>query len=261
MFSGAINDLTRGVSLYHVWVHQAYHEISAKYKRTFLGSLWIAGGMVATALALSIVIGGIQGQSLPDTLPYVMCGILSYGLTGYILAEAPEVLMSSGFIIKNHAYPYTYYAFESITRTFFVFLHNLIAFYITLAILFRLAVPHWSIILALPLVYMNSFVWGTLASMVSARFRDMRFMLPFMSQIVFFMTPVFWHADSVKAGWRSALINFNPFYGLMEIVRSPLLGHGAPLVCWELSFSSLAVGLVLWLFFFGTFRGKIAFWV
>ncbi len=260
MFTKAITDLRRGLSLSHVWTHQAYHEISAKYKRTVLGSIWISGGMVATALALSIVIGGIQGQNLQDALPYVMCGILTYNLTGYILAEAPEVYMASAYIIKNHAYPFTYYSLESITRTFFVFGHNLIAYYLVLAILQRFAIPDWSIIVALPVVYVNSLVWGTIASMLSARFRDMRFLLPFMSQIVFFVTPVFWHPDHMQ-GWRANIVRFNPFYGLMEIVRSPLMGHSAPAAAWILALSSVVVGLLVWLFAFGSFRSKIAFWV
>ncbi|CAN1484367.1 hypothetical protein MCEMIH15_00004 [Caulobacteraceae bacterium] len=43
----AFADLSNGLGLSHVWVHQAYHVISAKYKRTVLGSLWISGAMVS----------------------------------------------------------------------------------------------------------------------------------------------------------------------------------------------------------------------
>ena len=260
MVSKAIDDLKKGMSLYRVWIHQAYHEISAKYKRTVLGSLWISGGMVSTSLALSIIMGGIQGQNLPDALPYVMAGILSFALTSYTLLEAPDAYMAASNIIKNHAYPFTYYTFESLTRIFLIFLHNCVAYAIVMAILLRLTVPHWSIIFGLIVVYMNSFVWGALSSMVASRFRDMRFLLPFMSQIVFFVTPVFWYPHNMK-GWREHLVTFNPFYGLLEVVRSPIMGHAAPEQAWILALSSLGVGVVLWLLCFNAFRGKIAFWV
>ncbi len=216
--------------------------------------------MVATSIALAIVMGGIQKQSLPDILPYIMAGILCFYLPGYVLTEAPEVYMSSSNIIKNHAYPFTYYAFESVTRVFLVFLHNLVAYYLAMAILTRLAIPDWTILPALVLVYCNCLVWGTLASMVAARFRDLRFLLPFMSQIIFFMTPVFWHPNNMD-GWRVWLVRVNPFYGLMEIVRSPLLGTTAPSLAWELSAASLIIGSLLWLFFFSRFRSKIPFWI
>ena len=218
--------------------------------------------MVATSLALAIVMGGIQHQNVPDVLPYVMAGIMCYSLGGtYILSEAPEVFLSAANIIKNHAYPYTYYAFESTTRVFFIFFHNLVAFYLAMAILGRLAIPDWSILLGLPLVYMNSVVWGTLSAMASARFRDLRFLLPFVGQIIFFLTPVFWHPETSSIGWRQYLVMFNPFYGMVEVIRSPLLGHAAAALAWEQVGISLGLGMLLWLIFFGAFRGRIAFWV
>jgi len=217
--------------------------------------------MLATSLALAIVMGGIQGQNLPDILPYVMAGIISFTLSGYIMNDGPEVYMAANGIIKNHAYPFTYYSFESITRTFIVFLHNLVVYYLMLACLGKLVAPHWSILLALVVIYVNSALWASMAAMLAARYRDMRFLLPFIGQIVFFMTPVFWKPTGFTHGWRSSLIAFNPFYGLMEIVRQPMLGVPASLHAWELSAISLSVGAVLWLVVFSAFRRKIAFWV
>ncbi|WP_246050347.1 ABC transporter permease [Asticcacaulis tiandongensis] len=225
-----------------------------------LGSLWIAGGVVATSLALAIMIGGIQGQLIQSVLPYIMAGLLCFSLSSYVLNEAPEVYMSAASIIKNHAHPYSYYSFESLSRTFFIFFHNLVAFYLMLALVGSLAIPHWSILIAIPVVYANSFLWGSLAAMLGARFRDMRFLLPFVGQMLFFLTPVFWIPTNM-GGWRTALLHFNPFYGLLEIVRSPLLGEAPPAVAWNLSLISLSLGLVFWLIFFGAFRRKIAFWV
>jgi ABC-type polysaccharide/polyol phosphate export permease len=261
MLAKSLGDLKRGFSLWPVWTHQAYHEISSKYKRTALGSIWISGAMVATALALAIMIGGIQGQPLQVTLPYVMAGIMAFALSGsYIMVDSPEVYMGAANIIKNHAYPFSYYTLETLTRSFIVFAHNLIAFYIAMAIVGGLAVPNWTVIFGLVLVYINSFLWGSLISMAAARFRDLRFLFPFMSQIVFFLTPIFWHPTNVS-GWRVALINFNPFYGLVEIIRTPMLGGLPMAVAWEQALIATTAGLVLWLIFFGLNRAKIAFWI
>lgn len=260
MFNKSINDLLKGISLYHVWIHQAYHEVSSKYKRTVLGSIWISGGMVTTSLAIAIVFGGIQGQNLPEVLPYIMGGILCFALPGYILSEAPEVFMNASGIIKNHSYPFSYYSFESVTRGFIVFIHNVVAYYIAMAILSKMVVPNWTLLPALVIVYINSIFWGMLISMLAARFRDMRFLLPFVSQIVFFLTPVFWHPNNMS-GWRVLIIRFNPFYGLTEILRSPFLGFAAPVFAWEQSCVSLLMACMLWIGFYSVYRGKIAFWV
>ena len=181
MFSKAIKDLRGGIDLTHVWFYQAYHEISAKYKRTIFGSLWIVGSMVFMSIAFSIVSSALFGQNLADTVPYVMAGIMGFNLVGIIFGEAPEVFMSNAGIISNHAYPFTYYTFESVTKNFMVFFHNVVVLYIILALVQRLAIPHWSILLALPLVFINLFTWSSLVSMLSARFRDMRFFLPYLA--------------------------------------------------------------------------------
>ena len=259
-FQKSLKDMGEGLALYHVWLYQAYHEVSSKYKRTVLGSVWISGAMLATSIALAIVMGGIQGQSLPDILPYIMGGILCFALPAYILNEAPDVYINSANIIKNHAHPFTYYTFESVSRTFIIFFHNILAFYLVILLLQKAAIPHWSLLPGLVLVFANCVFWGPLISMIASRFRDMRYLLPFLNQIVFFITPVFWPYTKV-VGWRSHLVNFNPFFGLMEMIRSPLLGSAPPEIVWILGASSLGVGAVLWFLFFSLFRGRIAFWV
>ncbi len=260
MLSKSYIDLRRGVKLYKVWMHHAWHDVSAKYKRTVLGTLWISGAMIATSIALSIVMGGIMGQDLPSVLPYIMGGILCFALPGFLLNEAPETFMSSSNIIKNHAHPFSYYIFENVARVFILFINNLVVFYITLAVLGKLTLPNWTVVPAIMLNFLNCVFWGGVVAMAAARYRDLRFLLPFMSQIIFFLTPVFWHPGNLK-GWRTVILNLNPFYGLMEVIRAPLLGEMAPLIAWQLSAASLLLGALAWAVFFGVYRGKIAFWV
>lgn len=107
----AFADLSNGLGLSHVWVHQAYHAISAKYKRMVLGSLWISGAMVVSSASMAIVFGGIFGQDLKVALPLTMAGLLTYAMIVFPLSEAPEPFVGNSTIIVNHAYPFTYFIF------------------------------------------------------------------------------------------------------------------------------------------------------
>lgn len=256
----AFEDLVAGLRLYKVWSAQAYYEISAKFRRTFLGSLWISGAMVATSMALAIVMGGIMGQDLKTALPYVMSGILCFAIPNFLLIEAPDIFVAYANTIRNHAYPFSYYVFEKIARVFLLFAHNLIPFLIMMALIQKICFPHWTIILGLIVLYANCYFWGSLVAIAATRFIDLRFLLPFMSQIVFFVTPVWWHAENLT-GWREIIYKFNPFYGLLEIIRSPLLGNMAEPHAWILSGVSTIIGVIMWLLFFPMNRSKIAFWV
>jgi len=260
MLRKAVKDLNLGLSIRRIWVHQAYHDLTVKYKRTVLGSLWVSGSMVFTSVAVAIVFGGLFGQSLQQALPYVMGGNLCASLVFFPVIEAAEMFMAASGIIRNHAYPFTYYAFENVTRQFFLFLHNIVVYYIAMLLVGGLTVPHWTIVPGLIVTLINMVTWGMLIGMIAARFRDLRFLLPYLAQLFFFLTPIYWHADNLK-GWRSYIALFNPFYGLIEIMRAPLMGHAAPISSWEMASGVFIVGILMWLIFFSLFRRRIPFWV
>jgi len=256
----AFRDLLAGIKLYNVWLYQAWHELSAKFKRTFLGSLWIAGQFVASSLALSIVFGGILGQSLHDVLPKIMGGILAFNLVTLPLSGGAEVFVGSAGIIRNHAHPYTYYVFETLAKNFMEFAHNGVVYYILVLIVGAITLPHWIILITLPLVLITIFCWMTLTGLAAARFRDLRYLAPFLGSLLFFMTPIFWDAEHMT-GPRSVIVHYNPFYGLVEFIRAPLMGRIPPQICWNQVFIVLVIGLVLWVINFSLFRRRIAFWV
>lgn len=260
MVSKAIGDLQKGIGLYYVWFYQAYHDITAKYKRTVLGSLWMSGGMVVTSVSLAIIFGALFHQSLQEALPYTMAGIISFMLVGYVFGDGTEMFISAGGIIKNHAYPFTFYAFHTVCKSFITFLHNLIIFWIFMVVIGSFAIPHWSIIPGLIVALLFMFSWGMIAGMLAARFRDMRFMLPYMGQLFSMLTPIFWRTDSLHGPVLLA-VNLNPVYEIIQLIRNPLQGKVASAMAWELGLGYTAAGLVLWFICFSVYRRRIPFWV
>ena len=261
MFVKSLTDVVRGLNLYHVWAFQAYHDITAKYKRTFLGSFWLAGSTVVTSVSLAILFGALFHQSLQQSLPYVMSGMLAFGLAGYVFNEAPEIFMASAPIIRNHAYPFSYYVFHGVSKTFLMFLHSVVIFWIIMGLIGGFSVPNWSLIAALPIALLFMATWGCVAGMMAARFRDMRFMLPYVGQLLSFLTPIFWRANDLKPGALLTIVNLNPVYNLVQIVRRPLMGQVATSSEWGFAIGYTLLGLFVWMEIFGRFRRRIAFWV
>jgi len=141
-----------------------------------------------------------------------------------------------------------------------IFAHNLVVFELLLVLVQRLVVPHWSILIALPLVYFNLLTWGALVSMASARFRDLRFLLPYLITVVMFCTPIMFKADQF-VGKKKLLLTLNPLYPFVEMIRSPLLGVPMANEYWMTAIGITIAGAVLWLIFFNWLRGRISFWV
>lgn len=259
----AIKDLQGGIRLSHVWVNQAYHEVTSKYKRTILGPFWIAGQVVSFSLALALVFGVMQGADIKSLIPYIMGGVLTWGMVGYVFSDGTELFSIYQSIIRNHAYPFTYYIFESTARVMIQYLHNLVIYVVFMLILGVFKIPHWTFVPGLLVVYLNINIWGLMAGMAAARFKDVRFLLPFIGQIVFYITPVFWRPGPIATTHKvgAFFIHYNPFYALTEIAREPLLGQSATGLQWALALCITAIGAILLAFVFTTFRRRIAFWI
>jgi ABC-type polysaccharide/polyol phosphate export permease len=79
------------------------------------------------------------------------------------------------------------------------------------------------------------------------------------SQIVFFFTPILWQAETLKN--RTYLVEMNPVYHWIEMLRAPLLGHFPSLSNYLWSLASLVVLSLLAAYFLGRYRSRIAYWL
>ena len=260
MYRKAFLDLMGGFALWRVWLYQAWHEMTARYKRTALGSFWLAGQMVVTSLCLALVWGGLMGRNMHDVLPYIAGGILCFSLVALPLTQGPELFLGAGSMIRNHAYPYTYYVLENICQTTLTFAHNLVIYWIVIACFQASEFPHWTFLLGAPVVLVTVFTWGSVFGLIAARFRDLRFMLPFIGQLFFYLTPIVWRVNDISTK-RAYISQYNPLYGLLEIMRAPLLGHAPPAQCWSLALGTMVTGCAIWLVVFPLYRKRIPFWV
>ena len=92
---------------------------------------------------------------------------------------------------------------------------------------------------ALPLMAASLLLIAIFAHL-NARFRDAAHMATIFMQVAFYVTPVIFPADLLRARGLALIIDVNPLYHLLEVVREPLLnGHAAP------TFSYVAVAVVL----------------
>lgn len=255
----AIKDLITGFNMYPIWLHQAYHTLSAKYKRTILGTLWIAGNFVVTSLTVVLVFGILFQQDRKIFLPYVMMGNLVATTCLWILSEAPELFVSHGSMIKNHAYPFTYFVFEALARLMLLLGHNMVIFYIFMIFNQTLAIPHWTVLPGIALVLLTMFSWGLLSAQLSARFRDLRFLLPSLSFLLFLLTPIYWRVELLRD--KQWIADYNPLYNLVSLVREPILGNAPTATHWIHAIITCAIGILIASVVFINYRRRIPFWV
>jgi len=254
-------DNARALKLWHVWSYLAWQDVISKYRRSILGPLWIAGGMVSTSLAISISLGAMSGQPLREFLPFAMAGILVWThFIGILISEAPEIFVGAQGSIKNNAFPFMFYVFRFATRSLIIFLHNLVVLFAVMLSVKNVHVPAWQVIPAVFLLTAFMMFTAPIVGMAAARFRDLRFLLPYTAQILFFITPVFWRPSTLAAS-KINIVKYNPLYYLVDILRAPLLGEAVVANAWLVSILSLFVVVIIWAVSFAAFRRRIAFWI
>jgi lipopolysaccharide transport system permease protein len=159
--------------------------------------------------------------------------------------------------------PFTVHAVRSVIRNTIILAHNLVVLMIVFLVM-RMDVSFYTLwaIPALLLWLVDAFAISLLFGAFCARFRDVPQIIASVLQIAFFITPVMWYANILE-GHRGAslLIQFNPFFDLLEIIRAPLLG--TPLAAYAAVKAVLVSCVIIAVstLAFARARGRIAYWV
>lgn len=256
----AVRDLVAGAKLYKTWYYLAVQEMIGRYRRSLLGPLWIAGGMASTALSLAVVFGALFGQPMNEFLPFVMSGMLVWTIVSLPMSEGQDVFVVAAGTIKSFPFPYMFYIFRMLARSVILLAHNIVVYVIACLAIGGFTGWHWTLLPGMVMVYLFALFWSPVIGLMASRFRDLRFLMPYVAQVLFFLTPIFWQPRNL-VGMRGLIVTYNPFYHVLELMRQPLTGHAPDPSHWVACLAVTALGAVVWLFTFGAFRSRIAFWV
>jgi lipopolysaccharide transport system permease protein len=171
------------------------------------------------------------------------------------------VFIMANRYIKQTRLPITLFVFRLLARNLIVLAHNFVIYLIVIVVVGLR--PGWTSLLAIPglLLGMICMFWISMFfGMLSARFRDFPQIITSLIQVVFYVTPILWQPSQLGSK-RYVLVDFNPVYYFIEIVRSPLMGHLPPAGFWKVTvLITLAMSIIVFPIF-RRFRGRVAYWV
>jgi len=206
----------------------AWRDIKVRYKQTVLGVLWALIQPVVTLAVFTFIFGRLAGMS-SGSVPYpllVLAGLLPWQLFSAAFSNASNSLVSNTHLISKVYFPRLIVPLSSVAVA-------LIDFCIVLVLLAGLClwwqfVPDWRI-LFLPLFIVLTLVTaigtGLWLTALTVKYRDFRFVVPFLLQVGLFLSPVGFSTSNLPT-WR-ALYSFNPMVGAIDGFRWCLL-RGEP---------------------------------
>jgi ABC-type polysaccharide/polyol phosphate export permease len=261
-FSAAFSDIRATIRNYHLVLTLGWQDIAHKYRRSRIGAFWITIGMAVTIGALGLVFGHLFRQTMADFIPFFTIGTILWGFFSMALNEGSNSFITDAGVILQVRMPLFVHIMRVFWRSMIILGHNILILPI-IFILFKKQVSFLTL-LAIPgfLVFILNIGWMMLIlAVICARFRDLAPLVLNIIHILYFITPIMWNEKLLTARIGAALLNYNPCYHLIVIVRAPLLGEAPSQLNWIFSISMIFAGWALALWIFGYFRNRIAYWL
>jgi len=257
----ALRDLAYGIRLLPLAWTLGWLDIRLRYRGSALGPLWLTLSTGIMVGALGYLYAGIFHTDVSDYLPFLALSMVLWSFLSTVVGECCNVFTESEGIVRAVRMPFFLFAIRLLIRNVLVLAHNVLV----IAVVFVVfgVWPGWSGFLVLPslmLWVIDCLAAALLFGTFCTRFRDIMPIVTSVMQIAFFLTPVIWKPEQLGSQGQ-ALLPFNPFFDLLEIVRSPLLGAVPATEIW---LGALLYSAMLWMLAWSLFsraRGRIAFWI
>lgn len=226
----------------------SWRDVKVRYKQAVLGISWAVIQPVVQTLLLTFVFSKLAGMP-SGGLPYfllVLCGNLPWLLFTNAFNGAGASIVGNTHLISKVYFPRLIVPLSSLGVA-------LVDFFVLLLIALPLIAafgiwPGWQLLL-LPLFIALTLVIalgaGLWITALTVKFRDFRFITPFVLQIGMFVTPVGYRTDTLP-NWRD-LLALNPLTGVVDGVRWCLLGGRT-----ELHLPGLGISVLVALVLLGT---------
>ncbi len=213
-----------------LWLHRelfyffTWRDIKVKYKQTVLGFLWAILQPLIMTLLFTFCFGQIISSDVKLTLPYPL-----FALTGFIvwtifssgLSNAGNSMVNNANIIKKIYFPRLIIPISAI-------LVSLFDFVITFLILIPVALYYnsdfnWMGLVYIPLSLLltctSTFGLGTLLAALNVKYRDFRYVIPFLIQAMLFATPVIYPIHINNNAFIQTIFRLNPMSAPIELFR------------------------------------------
>lgn len=260
-FQTVISDQDKSNSLADLWSFRellwvfAYRDISARYKQTVVGILWVLLKPTLTTVAFTLVFNRIV--KLPDsTLPYsvlALGGILPWYFFATSVNEMTNSIVSNAQIVSKVYFPRLILPLSSI---FLGLVDFMVAFVLLVALmLYHGIIPHLQFLAVIPfalLMIATSISAGVFLAGLNVIFRDVRHAVPFFLQFGLYVSPVGFSSSIVPEQWR-LIYSLNPMVGVIDGFRWAIEGPGAVLY-WPSVLISIGMSLFFSAFGFWYFR-------
>lgn len=224
----------------------AWRDIKVRYKQTVLGVLWALIQPAVTLAVFTFIFGRLAAMP-SGNVPYpllVLAGLLPWQLFAAAFSNASGSLVANTHLISKVYFPRLIVPLSSVAVA-------LIDFAVVLVLLAAMCawwqfVPDWRVLLLpvfIVLTLVTAIGTGLWLTALTVKYRDFRFVVPFLLQVGLFLSPVGFSSTNLP-NWR-AVYSLNPMVGAIDGFRWCLLRGEPALDPMNLAISTAMAALLL----------------
>jgi homopolymeric O-antigen transport system permease protein len=207
-----------------------WRDVKVRYKQTALGAAWAILQPFLAMVIFSVFFGRLAGMP-SDGVPYPIfaySGLVPWTFFAYGLNQASNSLVGGANLVKKVYFPRLIMPLAAVLSGVIDFA---LAFLVLIGLmLFYGMVPTLAVLL-LPLFGLLAMITALSVALwlsaLNVEYRDVRYVVPFLTQFWLFATPIAYPSSLLSEPWRT-LYGINPMVGVVEGFRWTLLGAGSP---------------------------------
>ena len=228
----------------------AWRDLSVRYKQTIIGILWAILRPFLAMVVFTVIFNRIAKLPSDGSAPYalmVFAAMLPWSLFSNALSESSNSLISNANLIGKVYFPRLIIPAATLVTAFMDFLISFIIM-VGMMVYYQFA-PGWQMLL-LPLfiilALLASLGPGLWITALNVKYRDFRYIIPFVVQFGLYVSPVGFSSKVVPEQWR-IFYSLNPIVGVIDGFRWCILGGGSPIYLPGFLLGLAIIALFLWL--------------
>ncbi len=228
----------------------SWRDLSVRYKQTIIGILWAILRPFLTMIVFTIIFSKVAKLPSDGSAPYalmVFAAMLPWSLFANSLAESSNSLIDNTNLISKVYFPRLIIPAATLITALVDFLISFVILIVMM--IYYQFMPDLQIILIpffIILALMASLGPGLWITALNVKYRDFRYVIPFLVQFGLYVSPVGFSSNVVPDKWR-LLYSLNPMVGVIDCFRWCILGGNSPIYLPGFFLSLAIIAFFLWL--------------
>jgi len=214
----------------YFWTHLALSDLRSRWRRSYLGVFWSLLQPLGLALLLALVFSRLLHADIGIYAPYILSGIIVWDFLVSNVTGGSLSFVQADAYIKQCRHPLAIYTLRSVLGSLIALMLASLPLYAWSALILPQHIGwNWLAILSLfPLLAAIAWPLATVLAYIATRFRDLPHALGLAVQALWFISPVYFEEKLFRQGGLDLLVDYNPIYHILQIVRAPLLQGSWP---------------------------------